>query len=657
MNTPSKPMIRSRLLSRGLTGVLLFVAVTAHGEELQVSSLDLSSMIQDWQTPGINKSVAGNPLRIGGKTYASGIGTHAESTVTITLAGASSRFTAQVGVDDETEGKGTVEFSVIGDGKTLWTSGRIKGNDAATPVNVDLTGIKRVTLLVQDSKDGNGSDHADWADAVIRYQGKAPSIPVEPAVRLTPMPSPKPRINGAKVTGVRPGHPFLYAIAATGERPLSYAAEGLPPGLALDTATGIITGALPIAAEHLVKVTVANKLGKATRDLRIVVGDTLALTPPMGWNSWNCFASEVTEKNVRDAADACIKAGLRDHGWSYINIDDFWMIKNNDGNAYMHGPARDADGKINANLKFTDMKKLTDYIHSLGLKAGIYSSPGPTTCGQCTASYKFEKEDAERFSEWGFDYLKYDWCNYGDVEKGSGREYQMRPYKLMGDILKAQKRDIVFSLCQYGSEKVWEWGADVNGNCWRTTGDIVDTWRSLSQIGFSQAGHEIYSGPGHWNDPDMLIVGRVGWGSAPHPTRLTPNEQYTHISLWSLLAAPLLIGCDMTKLDDFTLGLLTNDEVLAVNQDPLGKGAKRVVKHDDHEVYAKPLEDGAIAVGLFNLSEDEQPVAVRWSDIGLSGPQLVRDLWRQQDLGVKAEEFHAQVPRHGCVLVKVAKAP
>ena len=652
------PLPPHHFLVRLITVATLSTVVAAAGvwgDELALSSLDLSSMIQEWGSPGINTSVAGKPLSIGGKSFTNGVGTHAESSVTITLYGAAKRFTAQVGVDDEVGEKGTVEFSIIGDGKTLWTSGRMKGGEPAKSVDVDLAGRKRLTLLVEDSHDGNGSDHADWAQSTITYQGKAPSIPIEPAVVLTPKSSPQPRINGAKVAGIRPGHPFLYTIAATGERPIIYTAAGLPEGLKLDSATGIISGALAAVGEHRVTITAANSLGNATRELKIRVGDLLALTPPMGWNSWNCFASEVTELNVRDAADALVKAGLRDHGWTYVNIDDFWMIKNNDGNAYMHGPARDADGKINANKKFSDMKKLTDYIHGLGLKAGIYSSPGPTTCGQCTASYKFEKEDAGRFSEWGFDYLKYDWCNYGDVEKGSGLAYQMKPYKLMGDILRAQPRDIVFSLCQYGSEKVWEWGAEVNGNCWRTTGDIVDTWRSLRGIGFSQAGHEKFSGPGHWNDPDMLVVGRVGWGSSLHPTRLTPNEQYTHISMWCLLAAPLLIGCDMTRIDSFTLSLLTNDEVLAIDQDPLGKGAWRVASGNEFEVYSKPLEDGTMAVGLFNLGEEEQTVSVRWQDLGCTGRQPVRDLWRQQDCGESADGFSASVLRHGCVLIKVGK--
>ena len=553
------------------------------GDELRVSAMDLSSITQGWGDPGINTSVGKKPLTIAGTTFPFGVGTHAVSTLNLDLKGGASRFTSQVGVDDETDGQGSIEFKLIGDSRELWTSGLMKGKEKAKPVDVDLTGVRKLTMLVTDGGDGVIADHADWAMAAIRYSGAKPEPLVidEPAVILTPKAPPQPRINGAKVVGVRPGNPFLFAIPATGTRPMTYHATGLPTGLILDSATGIITGSTAATGRHDVTVTVSNSLGMASRTLRIMVGDMLALTPPMGWNSLNCFANTVTEHHVLDAADDLVKSGLRDHGWTYINIDDCWMPKNSDPDATMHGPERDAAGKINSNPRFPDMKRMTDHIHALGLKAGIYSSPGPTTCGECVASYKHEKQDAERWAEWGFDYLKYDWCSYSQVEKGSGRDYFKKPYALMGGMLKAQKRDIVFSLCQYGMENVGEWGASVNGNSWRTTLDIYDNWGKLLSIGFNQAEFAQFTGPGHWNDPDMLVVGWVGWGSNLHPTHLTPNEQYSHVSLWCLLSAPLLLGCDLAKLDDFTLNLLTNDEVLAVNQDPLGHDAHRVLKRAD----------------------------------------------------------------------------
>jgi len=634
-------------------------AAISASESISLSSLDLSLATQGWNTPQSDRSVAGNTMSIAGTKFAKGFGTHALSRLIIDLKNGAERFTAKVGIDDETGGKGSVEFRVEGDNKKLlWSSGIMHGKEPAKTLDVDLGGVAKISLIVTDGGDGNDNDHADWANAVIRYHGKAPETFAvkEPQIVLTPKPSPIPRINGAKAVGVRPGNPYLSIIAATGERPMHFDATGLPTGLSLDHSSGIIKGMITKRGDYAVQVSVSNARGKVSRELHIVVGDQIALTPPMGWNSWNCFAGAVTEARVIEAADSFVKAGLRDHGWTYVNTDDFWMPKNRDGDPTLHGPERDADGKINSNPRFPDMKKMTDYIHALGLKAGIYSSPGPTTCGGCVSSYMHERQDAERIAEWGFDYLKYDWCSYGDVEKGEGQDHLKKPYLLMSSMLRPQKRDILFSLCQYGWGDVWTWGESVGGNCWRTTGDITDSWSSLSGIGFGQAGHEAYAGPGHWNDPDMLVVGWVGWGPSLHPTHLTPNEQYTHISLWCLLSAPLLIGCDLTKLDDFTLGLLTNDEVLDINQDASGVQARRIATKGDCEIWGKTLGDGSRAVGLFNRGEEEQSIAVTWQVLGLSGQQSVRDLWRQKDLGVQGDGFAATVGRHGCELIKVTPA-
>jgi alpha-galactosidase len=490
---------------------------------------------------------------------------------------------------------------------------------------------------------------------------------------LTPKESPKPRINGAKVVGCRPDHPFLFTIPVTGDRPMTFSAKGLPTGLTLDEKTGIISGTVQKRGNYVVRLRAKNARGSDDRELTIKCGDQLALTPPMGWNSWNCFASAVTADHIRDAADAMVKSGLINHGWTYINIDDYWEV--NPGRRWtndptLQGPQRDATGKIVPNPRFPDMKGLAEYVHGKGLKIGLYSSPGPTTCGGCVASYGHEEQDAQSYGEWGFDYLKYDWCSYDQIARQivatnqsatttnrARRNYPLeilqKPYQDMRAALDKVPRDIVYSLCQYGMGNVWEWGDQVGGNCWRTTGDITDTWRSLSTIGFAQAGHEKYAGPGHWNDPDMLIVGKVGWGPRLHPTRLTPNEQYTHISLWSLLCSPLLIGCDMTQFDDFTLSLLTNDEVIEVSQDPLGKQAGRIAQNGELEVWAKQMEDGSHAVGLFNRGTNATQVTVNWSDLGIKGRHRVRDLWRQQDLGRFSNEFSAEVPRHGVVLVRV----
>jgi alpha-galactosidase len=632
------------------------------GETFALSSLDLRAD-QDWGELHRDKSVDNHPLSIGGRKFDRGLGTHANSSLRIALNGKAGQFTASTGVDDEAGQRGSVTFSISGDNRTLWESGVMRGGDAPRSVSVDLRGINTLVLHVGDAGDGIDFDHADWADALITMaEGKPTAFtpPAEPAVILTPKPSARPRINGPKVFGVRPGSPFLFTIAATGDRPMKFSAGGLPRDLKLDSQTGQITGVVKDKGEFIVTLHVENARGQADRPLKIVCGQQIGLTPAMGWNSWNCFAGAVTAERVKAAADAMVSSGLINHGWSYINIDDFWQVHRDSKDPTLQGPPRNVEGRILPNPRFPDMKGLTDYVHRKGLRMGIYSSPGPWTCGGCVGSWQHEQPDAQTYGEWGFDYLKYDWCSYGDVIEGNWDTYTrdtlQKPYRVMRAALDKVPRDILFSLCQYGAGKVWEWGAEVGGNSWRTTGDIVDSWSSMSRIGFNQAGQEPYAGPGHFNDPDMLVVGKVGWGPQLHPTRLTPNEQYTHISLWCLLASPLLIGCDMTQLDEFTLSLLTNDEVLEVNQDPLGRQAARVARTGQLEVWAKDMEDGSKAVGLFNRGEDAAPVTVKWSELGLTGKQMVRDLWRQKELGLVQGEFQTPVPRHGVVLLKISPA-
>jgi len=462
---------------------------------------------------------------------------------------------------------------------------------------------------------------------------------------LTPPIADKPRINGPKVFGVRPGSPFFFQIAATGKNPLTYSVKDLPAGLSVDAATGIITGTLTNAGDYKMTLVATNSLGTSERPFTIKAGSLLALTPPMGWNSWNCWGISVSAEKVKSSAQALIDKGLKGHGWMYINIDDGW-----------EAPQRASDSTIVPNEKFPDMRSLGDFLHNNGLRFGIYSSPGPKTCGGFLGSYKNEEKDAATYAKWGIDYLKYDLCSYTDLmpSRNSSLEENQRPYILMRDFLKKQPRDIVYSLCQYGWADVWKWGREMNGNLWRTTGDIEDTWNSLYHIGFSQGRLSEYAHPGGWNDPDMLIVGMVGWGENLHPTRLTPYEQYTHMSLWSLLSAPLLLGCDLSRLDPFTLNLLTNDEVIAIDQDPLGKQAKQVIKKDSMQVWVKELEDGSKAIGIFNLQNEFHSLSLNWEDIGLKGAPQVRDVWQQKDLGKKEKGYTVTVAPHGVSLIKVA---
>jgi len=349
----------------------------------------------------------------------------------------------------------------------------------------------------------------------------------------------------------------------------------------------------------------------------------------MGWNSWNHFACKVTADDVRAAADAIASNGMKDAGYIYVNIDDCWQGD------------RDEQGRIRPNAKFPDMKGLVDYIHGKGLKAGIYSSPGPKTCAKYEGSYQHEEQDAQQYADWGFDYLKYDWCSAERVYKHSD---MITVYKKMHDALVRTRRPIVFSLCQYGYERVWRWGASVGGNLWRTTEDINDHYDRMSVIGFDQNGLESFAGPGHWNDPDMLEVGNGG---------MNHDEYVTHMSLWVLLAAPLLAGNDLSKMSQETLDILTNKEAIAVDQDAKGQQARRVAQEGPLEVWARPLADGSVAVGLFNRGESVNPVTVNFKDLGIRKQVQVRDLWQHTGLGAFDGSFAAQVPRHGAVLVKV----
>lgn len=491
---------------------------------------------------------------------------------------------------------------------------------------------------------------------------------------LTPEPSPKPKITGAKVFGVHPGNPVIFTISATGNRPMTFMANDLPKGLKLDKSSGRFSGSITTPGTYVVQIVVKNDLGSDKRTLRFVVGDQLALTPPMGWNSWNGWGDFVTDKNVRETADAMVKSGLINHGWTNVNIDIGWEGKRG--------------GKYNAiqpNERFPDMKSLCDYIHSLGFRTGIYSTPWVRTYfgytggssnnkdgflkeikigkdnneGHYLGKYEFVKNDVQQWEEWGIDYLKYDSFT-PDTDKPDSIDYT----RIMSESLKSCNRDIVFSLCKL---------ITINEapkktpfvQLWRTTLDIRDVWdrSSLKKDTWAQGIINIwdthrewreFTKPGCWADPDMLAVGWLGFGDTLlHKSLLTPDEQYTHISLWCLWSAPLFIGSPIEKLDQFTISLLSNDEVLEVDQDPLGEQAFLAYKDGEGEVWMKKMEDGSIAIGLFNRSSKEITVSAPWGQLGIFGKQKVRDLWRQKDLGTFEKVFETKVPSHGVVMIRL----
>jgi alpha-galactosidase len=496
-----------------------------------------------------------------------------------------------------------------------------------------------------------------FASAIFPVRAQEAPASAAPEIRTPPAPS-TPRINGAEIFGVRPDHPFLYHLPTTGDRPMTFSADKLPDGLTLDAATGNITGTLHKTGEYKVVFHAKNSLGTGDKKFKIVVGETISLTPAMGWNSWNHYAGRITQDIVLQNAQAMHDSGLIDHGWSYVNIDDTWQ---GERGGDFHG--------LQGNEKFPDIKKLCDQIHALGLKFGIYSTPWETSYagfpggssenpeGKWTkpegktvknkkilpcaiAPYHFYTNDANQWGAWGVDYLKYDW---NPIEAPETKE--------MGDALRHSGRDIVFSLSNNLNPSNAP-AVTPLANSWRTTGDIKANWNSMSQRGFGQDKWRKYSSPGHWNDPDMLEIAT----KERNQPGLTPDEEYTHMTLWCLVCSPLLLACDMSEMDAFTKNLLENDEVISVSQDSLGDQATEISRDGDARVYAKKMADGSKAVGLFNTGTNGAiTVTVKWGDLKISGSQNVRDLWRQKDLGKFKDEFSLPVGPHSAEMVRISQ--
>lgn len=480
---------------------------------------------------------------------------------------------------------------------------------------------------------------------------------------LTPVPPATPRINGPVVYGARPGNPFLYRIPTQGERPIRFEVQGLPQGLKLDAEKGIITGVTPAKrGDHSMTFTAKNTHGETSRPFKIVVGDKLALTPPTGWNSWGGQMINVSDSIMRKAADMMVDRGLADVGFQYVGIDDCWMRLNQEmfdkrkkwtvkkHSAYDHqatqtiGPIRDEMGNILPNGKFPDMKAMTSYIHSHGLKAGIYSSPGIQTCQEWAGSYGHESADADQYAKWGFDLLKYDQCSGGAFLKRLKSKvpgFKTKDFwSPMANYLRSQNRDILFNLCQYGQDAPWTWAPELGIETWRTGDDlnhnVSNYFRNALRIATELRS---YNKPGQWNDPDFLYIHRIKdvakMGEPSVEIKLDTNQRYQYATLWSIVCAPFFFSCDIEHIDDFTVRLLGNADVLNINQDELGHTAE-VIRNDDKKetVMLKKLADGSKVLAVFNRdAQNEATIAVNWQEIGGVGEGKVFDVWRQKSIG------------------------
>jgi len=584
----------------------------------------------------------GKPMIMGGAKFDHGLGMHAHGSILFDLGSEGLRFQATVGKDDEQIGvhnSQPIQFIVYGDNDMLWQSGPMQAGDQPLDVDLDISGFAALHLVMESTGYDSRGAIGNWADARIEmktgelfpftFEDKRGSHTLRewelttaenaaPSVNVTPEPASRPRINSPRVFGIRPGSPLLYKIATSGLKPFKYHTDCLPPGVKLDGETGQLNGTVDKPGNYHISLSAANDHGADEIALELKVGDTVALTPPMGWESWNCWGPLIDDAKVRDAARMLVETGLIEHGWNYVIIDDGWQ-----------GPRSPVTKALTGNEKFPDMQGLCDYIHRLGLKVGIYSTPWVTSFMNLPGGsadtpegktlkkrrdfgvYSFHREDAEQFARWGVDLLKYDWS--AEI-----------PHALaMGEALKAQHRDIVYSIS--GAVKFSESEAFARvANYWRTNPDIVDNWQSVYTRAFYHYRRRGFQRPGAWNDPDMMVIGVMSWGKGQRPCKLTPDEQYTHVSMWALFAAPMLLGCDLTQLDPFTMSLITNDDIIAINQDPRGIQAARIYNTiEGAHAYAKPLFDGSMAIGLFNTAAKPQTVRCGWEQLGIEGEKQV----------------------------------
>lgn len=496
---------------------------------------------------------------------------------------------------------------------------------------------------------------------------------------LTPKPAKHPKVNAVRVFGVRPNNEFFYKIPATGETPIIYGVENLPAGLIVNPKNGVITGVLREKGEYNVTLKATNKFGSDIREMKIKVGDKICLTPPMGWNSWYTWSESVDDDKIRKAADAFEKLGLINYGWNYINIDDCWQGKREGENL-----------ALQANEKFPNMKNLADYVHGLGMKIGIYTTPWVNsyagfrggTCDNIEGNYDvfaipkedrkqefqiagsypgvhrknlsrigeywFLDVDAKQIADWGFDFVKVDW-KPNDIHTTK---------RFNGDLLNSG-RDIVLSISN-NAPIVNAEGLATYSNLWRTTTDIEDNWEKIIDIVDKQFEWRTYTGPGHWADPDMLQIGNFGtpntFVNKTVPSRLTADEQYSQVSFWALQAAPLILSCNLDEMDEFTLSLITNNEVIDIDQDPLGISADKFwLKSNDIRVMYKALFDGSIAVGVFNTTDAIKDYTLDLNEFHFQKKYKIRDVWRQINLGEFKDSVKLTVNPHGVILLKLSK--
>ncbi len=678
--------------------MLLLAARGAHAEEtVALSKLDLSKAVQGFGKPQANRSVDNHPLTLHGQTFATGFGTHSPGILVIDLKGGVRRFTATVGIDDEVQGgKGSANFQVLGDNhKLLWESGILRQGQTPKAVDLDLTGVQQILLRVTTGGDGYDFDHADWADARFVVTGALPQTVewkptvMEPVIAMA-APSPAPQIHPPNLVGVRIGTILLWTPAVTGARPMQFSAKGLPTGLFLNPTTGVISGSVEKGGDYPIQFTAQNAKGRESRTLHILAGATVAATPPMGWNSYDCFGDSVTEEETLANA-RYVASTLLPYGWDTVVVDYRWYDAfahdNNASNKAFAPLTMDTTGRLlPAPNRFPSatgghgFKELADRIHALGLKFGIHIMRGiprnavkantpidgssytatdagntQDTCPWCPDMYGVRGNTPagqayydslfRLYASWGVDIVKMD---------DTSSPYHTDEIEAVHSAIGKCGRSIVYSLSP--GETPIEDGKHVatHANMWRGLGDLWDNWNQLNHTFEVGARWPEFVGPGHWPDPDMLPLGRLSVGNRSvgqdRRSQLTRPEQMTLISLWSLLPAPLMVGADLPANDPWTLALLTNPLVLAVDQDALGAPGKPIFRKDEWQVWSKPMADGSHAIGLFNRSDFDETLTVTAADLALPARGAYRDLWQRKEMGEFSGSLTVTVPAHGVAL-------
>ena len=614
------------------------------------------------------KNVLDMPIKINGCVYEHGVGMHVFPKKTwvgdFFPGGKAKRFEVKFGLDDRSGENASAILNIYADEKLVATSGVVRKGWSAKEMSVDLKGALVLSIEVKDGGAFDYSAYVDLADAAFVMEDGAKLLASPESFSrqlgvLTPADDGRPRINGPALYGVRPKKQLLYRVPVSGERPMKIVVEGFPEGTYFDEKRQQLRGVTPARkGDYPLVIRAKNAKGETKREFLLSVGDKIGLTPPMGWNSWNASSMWVEDARVRKMADAAVELGLADHGWQYLVIDDGWACALS--GAEVHGGPvekcvgrpRDDNGNILPNSKFPDMKALSDYVHDKGLKFGIYSSPGPKTCAGLEGSWKNEWRDARQFIVWGVDYLKYDACSYGGGDSRGffeGRYQKLLPYMMMGKAIQEGDRDVFFSISSQADLYVDAFQR-CRANSQRITSDVFNCWPLVRRSMVAERYYWMNTEPGQWCDPDMLVL-QAGGPKRGH--RMTPNEFYTHVSLWCLFSAPLMMGFPLDRATTLTLSMLTDDEVLEVNQDPLGLCAALIQTPGHDEVWAKPMSDGSIAVGLVNMGYVERKVKFCFKMAGMRGKWRVRDLWRQKDEGVFENCYEVSIPGHATQLVRI----